>query len=110
MLAFRPLCEVIGAEVSGVDLAEPLSAADFERIRAIWLDRTILVFRDQSMTPAQQIAFSRRRKENSAARRHDAYCKRSPHQRVLPADCPAYRVNRHDLRHSWFTAASRSAA
>jgi alpha-ketoglutarate-dependent taurine dioxygenase len=60
MLAFRPLSEVIGAEVSGIDLAEPLSAADFEQIRAVWLDRTILIFRSQSMTPAQQIAFTHR--------------------------------------------------
>ncbi|HZX87458.1 MAG TPA: TauD/TfdA family dioxygenase [Reyranella sp.] len=59
MLSFRPLNDVIGAEVSGVDLAEPLSPADFDRIKAVWFDRTILVFRGQSMTPAQQIAFTR---------------------------------------------------
>jgi len=60
MIALRPLTEKIGTEAVGIDLNEPISAADFDRIYRAWLDTTILLFRNQSMTPSQQIAFSRR--------------------------------------------------
>jgi len=56
----RPLSDVMGAEVVGVDLSRPLDDADFARIHRAWLDHLLLVFRDQHMTPAQHIAFSQR--------------------------------------------------
>lgn len=60
MLALRPLTETIGTEVSGIDLAVPISSGDFDKLVKAWLDTTVLLFRNQSMTTAQQIAFSRR--------------------------------------------------
>ena len=60
MLDLRPLTDTIGTEVCGIDLTEPIAAAAFDRIVRAWLDTTLLLFRSQSMTPAQQIAFSRR--------------------------------------------------
>ncbi|UWU92918.1 TauD/TfdA family dioxygenase [Bradyrhizobium sp. CB1015] len=60
MLSLRPLTDTIGTEVSGIDLAGPISGRDFDRIYATWLNTTILLFRNQSMTPQQQIDFSRR--------------------------------------------------
>ena len=60
MLVLRPLTDTIGTEVSGIDLTEPISSADFDRMVTAWLDTTVLLFRNQSMTPEQQIAFSRR--------------------------------------------------
>ena len=60
MLSLRPITEMIGTEVSGIDLAGPISARDFDRMYAAWLDTTILLFRRQSITPQQQINFSRR--------------------------------------------------
>jgi len=51
----------LGAEVLGLDLSRPLSAADFQRLHRAHLDHHVLVFRDQQhITPAQQIEFSRR--------------------------------------------------
>ena len=50
----------LGAEVIGLDLGRPLSDEDFARIHRAHLDHHVLVFRDQHITPAQQIAFSRR--------------------------------------------------
>jgi taurine dioxygenase len=50
----------VGAEVFGLDLGKPLNQADFARIHRAHLDHHVLVFRDQRITPAQQIAFSRR--------------------------------------------------
>ena len=56
----RPLSAPLGAEVLGLDLSKPLNAQDFARIHRAHLDHHVLVFRDQRITPAQQIAFSRR--------------------------------------------------
>lgn len=56
----RPLDAALGAEVIGLDLSQPLSADDFQRIHRAHLDYHVVVFRDQRITPAQQIAFSRR--------------------------------------------------
>ncbi|CDI90583.1 putative taurine catabolism dioxygenase [Pseudomonas aeruginosa PA38182] len=44
----------------GLDLGLPLAAEDFRRIHRAHLDHHVLVFREQRITPAQQIAFSRR--------------------------------------------------
>ncbi len=56
----RPLPGSFAAEVVGLDLNQPLDEADFRRIHRAHLDHHVLVFRDQRITPEQQIAFSRR--------------------------------------------------
>ncbi len=56
----RPFDGPLGAEVVGLDLSQPLSGADFARIHRAHLDHHVLVFRDQRITPGEQIAFSRR--------------------------------------------------
>ena len=56
----RPFAGPLGAEVLGLDLAAPLSAADFARIHRAHLDHHVLVFREQRITPEQQVDFSRR--------------------------------------------------
>jgi taurine dioxygenase len=56
----RPFDAPLGAEVIGLDLSEPVSDADFARIHRAHLDHHVLVFRDQRITPRQQIDFSRR--------------------------------------------------
>ena len=50
----------LGAEVVGLDLSQPVSDVDFARIHAAHLDHHVLVFRDQRITPRQQVEFSRR--------------------------------------------------
>ncbi|MBY4949798.1 TauD/TfdA family dioxygenase [Cupriavidus respiraculi] len=55
-----PLDAPLGAQIVGLDLSRPLSAAAFARIHRAHLDYHVLVFREQRITPAQQIAFSRR--------------------------------------------------
>jgi taurine dioxygenase len=49
----------IGAEVSGVDLAAPLSDAQVAEIEQALVDHKVLFFRDQDMTSQQQLAFGR---------------------------------------------------
>ncbi len=56
----RPLGDALGAEVLGLDLAVPLSETDFARLHRAHLDHHVLVFRDQRITPAQQVEFSAR--------------------------------------------------
>jgi taurine dioxygenase len=55
----RPLGN-LGAEISGIDLAQPLTEDDFSRVHRAHLDHHVVVFRDQRISPEQQIAFSRR--------------------------------------------------
>ena len=59
-LSIRPLTAPLGAEVLGLDLTRPLPDAGFARIHRAHLDHHVLVFRDQRITPRQQIDFSRR--------------------------------------------------
>jgi taurine dioxygenase len=54
------LAEPLGAEIGGVDLAQPLSEDDFSSIRKAWLAHLVLRFRGQSLTDPQLMAFSRR--------------------------------------------------
>lgn len=49
----------IGAEVTGVELARPLDAATVDALRAALLEHLVLLFREQPMTPEQQIALAR---------------------------------------------------
>jgi taurine dioxygenase len=49
----------LGAEVIGLDLSLPLATADLARLHRAHLDYHVLVFRDQHITPAQQVDFSR---------------------------------------------------
>ncbi len=59
-ITVRPFDAPVGAEVLGLDLNRPLADADFARIHRAHLDHHVLVFRDQRITPAQHIDFSRR--------------------------------------------------
>jgi taurine dioxygenase len=50
----------VGAEIVGLDISKPINDADFARIHRAHLDHHVLVFRDQQITPAEHVAFSRR--------------------------------------------------
>ncbi len=47
--AVRALTPHLGAEVQGVDLAQPLSPTLLQDLRAAWADWSVLVFRDQTL-------------------------------------------------------------
>jgi taurine dioxygenase len=49
----------LGAEIRGVDLAQ-LSGEAFDAIHRAWLAHSVLLFRDQRLTDAELISFSRR--------------------------------------------------
>jgi alpha-ketoglutarate-dependent 2,4-dichlorophenoxyacetate dioxygenase len=56
----RPVHPSLGARVEGVDLAQPLDAAAFQRIFDAFQEHAVLIFSDQRLTDEQQMAFSRR--------------------------------------------------
>ncbi len=53
------LCGAGGAEISGVDASQPLGAEVMAELRRALADYCVLFFRDQTLTPGQQIAFAR---------------------------------------------------
>jgi taurine dioxygenase len=55
-----PLGGPIGAAVTAVDLGKHLDATTFEILAAAWNQHSVLVFREQTLTPEQLIRFSRR--------------------------------------------------
>ena len=54
----RALSPALGAEVTGIDLSVPLDDAIMDDLRAIWLERQMIVIRGQDLTPAQHLAFA----------------------------------------------------
>lgn len=60
VLDTRPLSYAVGEEILGVDLSKDLDDAVIAAIRAVLVDRGAVVFRGQSLPPAQQVAFTRR--------------------------------------------------
>ena len=55
-LQIKPLHPSLGAEVAGVDLAGPLDGPTRDVLTRALADHLALVFRDQSLTPAQYLA------------------------------------------------------
>ena len=50
----------MAAEITGIDLSQDLSDEQLADIRAALLDNLVICFRDQVITPDQQLAFARR--------------------------------------------------
>lgn len=55
----EPLSGAVGAQVSGLDLAKPLDEATVSALRIAFNENHVLFFRDQALSPAEQIAFGR---------------------------------------------------
>ena len=54
----RPTSGALGAEILGVDLAQPLSPSQADAIRGALAEHGVIFFRDQKLTPEQHIAFA----------------------------------------------------
>ena len=55
-----PTGAALGAEIRGVDLARPLGDNAFAAIERAYNEHGVIFFRDQRITPPQQVAFTRR--------------------------------------------------
>jgi taurine dioxygenase len=58
--AVEPVAGALGAEISGLDLSQPLSDDTILALRRAWLEHLVLFFRDQPLSPAQFLALGRR--------------------------------------------------
>ena len=52
-LTIKPLTKTIGAEVTGVDLSQPIDDATRKSLYDAWIEHAVLVIRDQHLTPPQ---------------------------------------------------------
>ena len=59
IIEISPVSGALGAEVSGVDLSEPVTKQALTEIKSAWLEHQVLFFRDQTLTPDQHVAFTK---------------------------------------------------
>ncbi|MDG1463451.1 MAG: TauD/TfdA family dioxygenase [Gammaproteobacteria bacterium] len=59
-ISLQPIAGSLGAIIKGVDLKQSLSDDVYAEIKAALLENLVVFFRDQDITPEQQIAFGRR--------------------------------------------------
>lgn len=59
-LQITKLSGALGAEISGINLCGPLSEPVFSEVEQALLDHQVLFFRDQPISPADQVALARR--------------------------------------------------
>jgi taurine dioxygenase len=56
----RPISGALGAEISGVDMAQDLDAEVVAEVRHALLEHLVIFLRDQKATPLQQLAFAKK--------------------------------------------------
>jgi len=86
-LQIKKVTRVIGAEISGISLKEPLKPEDRAAIEAALVEHHVLFFRDQDITPEEQVEFSRQFGEISTPPFTPKYSK-SPDYIVLDQTSP----------------------
>ena len=59
-IEINPISGACGAEILGADLSKPLGTEDIAAVHQALLDHQVIFFRDQKITPEQQVSFSRR--------------------------------------------------
>ncbi len=55
-----PTGKACGAEIHGVDLAQPVNDATFEKILTAFAEHGVIIFRNQQVPPERQIAFTKK--------------------------------------------------
>ncbi len=58
-IAVEKLTPVIGAEIGGIDLTQPLSNRQQDELHRALAENLVIFFRNQPLTPAQHLAFGR---------------------------------------------------
>lgn len=59
-IVVEPVSRHVGADIIGIDLAQPLSDATFAKIHEAWMQHLVLRFRGQDLSKEQLLDFSRR--------------------------------------------------
>jgi alpha-ketoglutarate-dependent taurine dioxygenase len=76
----RPVSPLIGAEIEGVDLTQPVADATAEALREAFWTYKVLVFRDQNLSPVQHVEAVRIFDEPFD---HPLWVKRHPDNRLV---------------------------
>lgn len=58
-LEIKPIAGALGAEIHGVDLSDAIDDITFQQIHRALLDHCVIFFRDQHITPDQQLTFAK---------------------------------------------------
>ena len=95
VLDVRPLSPLIGAEIHGIDLSATLDPAVVAQVRATLNTHHVIFFRDQELTPGQQVAFAAQFGEVTEA--HPVIPSTTDHPNVLAID------GREDRASWWHT-------
>ncbi|HHZ81725.1 MAG TPA: taurine dioxygenase [Flavobacteriales bacterium] len=69
-IQINKIAHALGAEISGIDLRQPLTDEIFEELHAALCEHFVIFFRDQNLTPAQHKQFALR---FGALQTHPAY-------------------------------------
>ncbi len=59
-IAVRAASGALGAEITGVDLSQPLDDGTFAEIRRAFLENLVVFFRDQQLDPKRHLEFTKR--------------------------------------------------
>ena len=70
-ITVRPTAGYIGADISGVDISQPLSAETVQEIKDALHRHKVIFFRDQHLSHASQVAFGKNFGELTYAHPHD---------------------------------------
>ena len=60
LLDIKPISGTVGAEIHGVDLKDNIPEEQFSEIKSAFGEYGVIFFRDQNLTPEQEITFARR--------------------------------------------------
>lgn len=96
-LTIEPLAPAIGAEISNIDLREPLDDAQYSELRAALLKHKLIVFRDQDISAAQQVALARRFGELEL---HPVFPHHADHPELVVLGGDAQQAARENIYHS----------
>lgn len=103
-ISIEPLSPVIGAVISGVDLAQSLDNKTFDAVYQALMDHLVIFFRDQDMTLDQQKDFGRR---FGKLHIHPAAPKMAEHPEILVIH--ADENSKHVAGNGWHTDVSCDA-
>jgi taurine dioxygenase len=95
--AVERITPLLGAEIREVNLARDLSEAEVAELRRLLLVHRLLVFRDQPITPAQQVALAKR---FGPLEVHPYYGHHPDHPELVVLTSDASKPSRQNIWHS----------
>ena len=57
-MKIRRLTPILGAEITGLNLSIPLNEEEFNSVHEAFVTHSLLIFRDQKLSPENMIDFS----------------------------------------------------